>query len=45
LPPAFTDALIDSGYSFEIIDELESRFQAYKHNARCKVVGVTSGAK
>ncbi len=44
LPPPLTDALIDSGYSLKTIDELESRFQAYKHNARCKVVS-NSGAQ
>jgi transcriptional regulator with XRE-family HTH domain len=38
LPTAFTDALIDSGYSFDLVNELESRFQAYKHNIRCKVL-------
>jgi transcriptional regulator with XRE-family HTH domain len=38
LPSAFTDALIDSGYKMETVDELESRFQTYKHNPRCKVV-------
>lgn len=38
LPTSFTDALIDSGYSFQFTTELESRFQAYKHNEREKVV-------
>jgi hypothetical protein len=37
LPTTFTGALIDSGYPHPLVLDLESKFQVFKHNERCKL--------